>query len=58
MKKILLILTIFSLFSTDISAQFGMGGGGGGFPGMGGGTRKDMWLIRPFQKRLNMPALP
>jgi outer membrane receptor protein involved in Fe transport len=41
MKKILLILTIFSLFSTDISAQFGMGGGGGGFPGMGGGTRKD-----------------
>jgi outer membrane receptor protein involved in Fe transport len=41
MKKILLILIIFSLFSTDISAQFGMGGGGGGFPGMGGGTRKD-----------------
>jgi outer membrane receptor protein involved in Fe transport len=41
MKKILLILTIFSIFSTDISAQFGMGGGGGGFPGMGGGSRKD-----------------
>jgi CarboxypepD_reg-like domain len=41
MKKILLLLTIFNIFSTDISAQFGMGGGGGGFPGMGGGTRKD-----------------
>ncbi len=40
MKKILLILTIFSIFSTDILAQFGPGGGGG-FPGMGGGTRKD-----------------
>ncbi len=42
MKKVLLLLTIFSVFSIDILAQFGPGGGGGGgFPGMGGGTRKD-----------------
>ena len=37
MKNILLFSIIFSLFTTTISAQFPMGGGGFG----GGGSRKN-----------------
>nr|MCU0468004.1 TonB-dependent receptor [Arcicella sp.] len=42
MKKILLLLTLFSFLATDTMAQFPMGGG---FGGMGGGRRNEQAAI-------------